>query len=130
MTTYKHLINYAKTLIAYARRLRREMTDAEQKLWSLIRNNQLGVKFRRQVVFDHYILDFYSIKAKLVIELDDSQHITDEGMAKDGKRDTFLKGNGLEVLRFSDADVLLNINGVMQIILDKIKERIHQRTSS
>lgn len=99
------------------------MTDAEHKLWARIRNNQLGVKFRRQVVFDCYILDFYSVQGKLVIELDGGQHYTDEGKAKDNKRDAYLKEHGFEVLRFTDIEVLKNTDDVIQVVLNRIKEK-------
>ena len=124
MKKYTHLPHYTKPLIPLARELRREMTDAEHKLWSQIRDNKLGIKLRRQVVFGPYILDFFSAKAKLVLELDGGQHNTDEGIAKDKKRDTYLKEHGLEVLRFSDIEVLQNTSGVLQIIYDKIKEKV------
>ncbi len=124
MKKYTHLPHYTKPLIPLARELRREMTNAEHKLWSQIRDNKLGIKLRRQVVFGPYILDFYSAKAKLVLELDGGQHNTDEGIAKDKKRDTYLKEHGLEVLRFSDIEVLQNTSGVLQIIYDKIKEKV------
>ena len=96
------------------------MTDAERKLWSRLRNNQMGVHFRRQVPFGKYILDFFSLKAKLVIELDGSQHYTDEGLAKDAIRDAFLRENGLIVLRFSDHEFLTNTYGVMQVIYEHV----------
>ncbi len=124
MKKYTHLPHYTKPLIPLARELRREMTDAEHKLWSQIRDNKLGIKLRRQVVFGPYILDFFSAKAKLVLELDGGQHNTDEGIVKDKKRDTYLKEHGLEVLRFSDIEVLQNTSGVLQIIYDKIKEKV------
>ena len=123
MKKYTHLPQYTKPLIPLARELRREMTDAEHKLWSQIRDNKLGIKLRRQVVFGPYILDFFSAKAKLVLELDGGQHYTAEGIAKDKKRDAYLKEHGLEVLRFSDIEVLQNTSGVIQTIYDKIKEK-------
>ena len=127
MKQYKHLPNYTKPLIPFARKLRREMTDAEYKLWSQIRDNQLGIKLRRQVVFGPYILDFFSAKAKLVIELDGGQHNTEEGIIKDQIRDAYLNENGLEVLRFSDIEVLENITGVMQTIYEAIKKNKQSR---
>jgi len=126
----KHLPNYTKALIPKARRLRKEMTDAERKLWSRLRNNQLGVKFRRQVPFDNYILDFYSPGAKLCIELDGSQHSTDEGIEKDKKRDRDLGVQGVEVLRISDYEALTNTDGVLQIIYEKVKKRLGRQTPS
>ena len=80
----------------------------------------MGVHFRRQVPFGKYILDFFSLKAKLVIELDGSQHYTDEGLAKDAIRDAFLRDNGLTVLRFSDHEFLTNTYGVLQVIYEQV----------
>jgi len=97
------------------------MTDAERKLWSLLRNNGLGVKFRRQVPYDLYILDFYCVKARLVIEVDGAQHFTAEGKRRDALRDADLRSDGLEVLRFANADVLTNSDGVEQVIFEKIE---------
>jgi very-short-patch-repair endonuclease len=97
------------------------MTDAERKLWSILRNKRLGVKFRRQVPYDLYILDFYSVKAKLVIEVDGAQHFTPEGNRRDEIRDADLRSDGLEVLRFTNGDVLTNSEGVEQIIYNKIQ---------
>jgi very-short-patch-repair endonuclease len=107
-----HLPRYTKSLIPKSRKLRRDMTDAERKLWSLLRNNRLGVKFRRQVPYDFYILDFYCVKARLVIEVDGAQHFTREGKRWDKIRDADLRSDGLEVLRFTNAEVLTNIDGV------------------
>ena len=87
------------------------MTDAERKLWSLLRNNRLGVKFRRQVPYNLYILDFYCVKAKIVIEVDGAQHFTHGGKRRDG----------LEILRFTNADVLMNSKGVELVIFEKVK---------
>ncbi len=103
---HKHLPHYTKLLISNARRLRRDMTDAERKLWSLLRHNQLGVKFRRQTPFGKYILDFYSAKAKVGVELDGSQHYTKTGQRKDEERDRYLRERGVEVFRFSDTECL------------------------
>ena len=116
----KYYLKYPERNIKLARKLRREMTDAERKLWSEIRRKQIGARFRRQVAFGPYILDFFSIDAKLVIELDGGQHYTEEGRRKDRIRDTYLKEQGLTVLRFSDNDVLTNIDGVGQVIWSRV----------
>lgn len=116
----KYFLKYPKSSISNARKLRREMTIAEQKLWARLRNNLMGVHFRRQVPFGRYILDFFSLKAKLVIELDGSQHYTDGGLAKDAIRDAFLRENGLTVLRFSDHEFLTNTYGVLQVIYEHV----------
>jgi len=93
------------------------MTDAERNLWSKIRNNQLGVKFKRQEPIGNYIVDFVSYQNQIIIELDGSQHIDSK---KDKIRDQWFQKQGYIVLRFWDNDVLKNIAGV----LINIKEHI------
>ena len=127
---HKHFAHYTKSSIPNARRLRREMTDAERKIWSRLRNDRLEIKFRRQVPFGKYILDFYCAKAKLCVELDGSQHYTDEGRQKDEMRDSYLQEQGVEVLRFSDIEALKNTNGVLQTIYEKVHERLQDETPS
>jgi very-short-patch-repair endonuclease len=94
--------------------LRKELTPAEYKLWSRIRNDQLGVTFRRQHGIGKYISDFCSPKAKLVIELDGSQHLEQEEY--DRERTEYLESQGYEVIRFWNSDVLNNIEGVILAI--------------
>lgn len=106
--------------------MRHDMTAAEKKLWSLLRNNRLGVKFRRQVPYGRYILDFYCVKARLVIEVDGAQHHTPEGKRKDAIRDAYLRSDGLEVLRFLNDEVLSNEDGVEQVVLDKVQGAMKQ----
>ena len=97
------------------------MTDAEKKLWSILRNNRLGAKFRRQVPYGPYILDFYCVKARLVIELDGSQHYTPDGKRRDAIRDAYLRNDGLEVVRFLNDEVFVNEEGVEQVICEKVQ---------
>ena len=112
------MLQYNKELKENSRSLRKNMTDAERFLWSKIRNRQIkDYRFIRQKIIGNYIIDFYCPKACLIIELDGSQHYTDEGMKKDEIRDKFLAGLGFRVLRFSDRDILKNINGVIDEIL-------------
>jgi len=93
------------------------MTDAEILLWSKIKGKQLkGVQFYRQKIIGRYIVDFYCATAKLVIEVDGGQHYTDDGRTRDAIRDAYMKCLGLKVLRFSDIDVLTNIEGVVEHI--------------
>ena len=127
---HKHLPNYSTKSIPNARRLRRDMTNAERRIWSKLRNNQFGIKFRRQVPFDKYILDFYCAKLKLCIELDGSQHYIEEGRKKDIARDRYLKAQGVEVIRFSDYEALSNTIGVLQTIYEKINESLSHETPS
>jgi very-short-patch-repair endonuclease len=97
------------------------MTEAEQLLWSRLRRKQLkGSQFYRQKIIGNYIVDFYCAEAKLVIELDGSQHYSEIGRMKDGVRDDYLAEMGLRVIRFSDRDVLLNIDGVLVKIWENL----------
>jgi very-short-patch-repair endonuclease len=82
------------------------MTDAEKKLWAFLRDNQLGVKFRRQFPIGKYVLDFYSHEAKLNIELDGAHHYSDEGTRNDEERDSDLEQQGIKVLRYSNPEVM------------------------
>ena len=121
MKEHKHFPNYTASLVGNARLLRREMTNAERKLWNCLRGKQMKFNFRRQIPFDQYILDFYCPKANLVIEVDGGQHYTKEGIIRDQMRDSYLQQHGLKVLRVSDRDVLMNISGVHQKIYEEIE---------
>jgi very-short-patch-repair endonuclease len=122
----KYFLKYPESTLSKARKLRGNMTEAERKLWRLLRHNQLGVHFRRQVPFGSYILDFFCFQAKLVIELDGSQHYyAKAGSVSDSKRDTYLKNQGLTVLRFNNKEFLRNPDAVVQAIYEYI-----QKTSS
>ena len=103
------------------RELRQNQTDAEELLWSYLRNNQFeGVKFFRQYGVGRYILDFYCAEFRLAIELDGSQHMEELGQEYDKQRTAYLNGLGVKVLRFWNNEVLTNIAGV----LEQIKTRI------
>ena len=102
-----------------ARRLRVGQTDAEQKLWYHLRNRQLqGWKFRRQHRIDRYIADFACPDAGLIVELDGSRH--GEQRTYDEARTRKLETMGYRVLRFWDNDVLTNIEGVLEVILEAL----------
>jgi len=102
-----------------AKNLRINQTDAEKILWKLLKSKQLdNTKFRRQQPIGNYIVDFVSLDKKLVIELDGGQHAEDEN--KDQKRDRWLISQGFKVLRFWNNDVLQNIEGVLESIMEKI----------
>src|SRR6266700_664217 len=89
----------------FAKKLRKDQTDTEKKLWGLLRSRQLaGYKFRRQRVIGSYIVDLCCLTPKLVIELDGGQH--QENKAYDEKRTSFLIAQGFQVIRFWDNDVL------------------------
>lgn len=107
--------------ISKCRRLRKNQTDAERKLWLALRNHQLGnVKFRRQHAIDKYIVDFYCPRYKIAIEADGGQHYEDRCRRYDLVRTKELGKCGIKVLRFSDLDVLNNIEGVCEEILNNL----------
>ena len=111
------MLSYNKNLKQYSRTLRRNMTDVEKLLWSRLKGKQLkGFQFNRQKPIGNYIVDFYCLPAKLVIEVDGGQHYTSDGKEKDRVRDDYMAQNGLSVLRFSDRDVFENLDGVVETI--------------
>ncbi|RIK28393.1 MAG: hypothetical protein DCC56_16530 [Anaerolineae bacterium] len=99
-------------------KLRKELTLAERKLWSVIRNDNLGVNFRRQHAIGNYIPDFACIEKKLVIELDGSQHLEQEEY--DEERTKYLESLGYKVIRFWNNDVMKDIDSVVLAILHAI----------
>ena len=96
-----------------AKPLRRDLTDAERKLWRLLRGTQLGMKFRRQHPYLNYVLDFVCLDATLVIEIDGSQH---SESTRDVERDHVLAAAGFRVLRFWNNEVLEKTDAVMEAI--------------
>jgi very-short-patch-repair endonuclease len=102
----------------HAIELRKESTPAERKLWARLRNNQLGVTFRRQHAIGFYIPDFCSPKAKLIIELDGSQHLEQEEY--DQERTEYLENQGYKVIRFWNNDVMKDIESVILSIVQAL----------
>lgn len=99
-----------------ARRLRREQTDAEGKLWYLLRNRRLaGYKFKRQFPIGPFIADFACAELKLIIEADGGQHA--DRQSYDERRTRWLESEGWRVLRFWNNEVLENIEGVTETVL-------------
>lgn len=97
--------------------MRSNMTDAEKHLWSKLKMRQVkGYWFYRQKPIGGYIADFYCPKARLVIEVDGGQHFEDEAVKYDKVRDESMEGLELKVLRFTNTDVLNNIDGVIEVI--------------
>jgi very-short-patch-repair endonuclease len=101
--------------------LRKELTPAERKLWAVIRNDQLGVNFRRQHAIGIYIPDFVCIEKKLIIELDGSQHLEQEEYDKE--RTKYLKSQGYKVIRFWNNDIIKNIEGVILAIMNALEKQ-------
>lgn len=110
--------NYNNSKLKERRRsLRRNQTDAEIKLWSVLRNRQCnGYRFLRQYSISPYILDFFCPKLRLAIELDGGQHVGQK--VYDEQRTKFLVNQNITVLRFWDNEVLENLEGVYQRILE------------
>ena len=91
------------------------MTDAEKLLWSKVRGKQLnGFQFYRQKIIGNSIADFYWPKTRLVVEIDGGQHYRAEGKEKDRLRDEYMARAGITVLRFSDREVLENLESVLE----------------
>ena len=108
----------------FAQQLRTQLTDCERLLWRQLRNRGLaGLKFRRQHPCPPYVLDFYCAELHLVIELDGGQHYDEAGLAKDRVRTAYLRRQGLEVLRFSNLDVLQNMDGVRAEVMRWVEVR-------
>jgi very-short-patch-repair endonuclease len=105
-------------LLDNARRLRKEMTPQERKLWYLFLQ-KYPIKIYKQRIIGSYIVDFYCASANLVIEVDGSQHYDADGMVYDEQRTEYLRALGLEVVRYSNADINARF--------DRVCEDIHQR---
>jgi len=104
-----------------ARQLHRNMTPAEAKLWAHLRSHRLNnIHFRNQHAIGNYIVDFCSPKHKLIIELDGSQHL--DQAEYDTERTAFLQAKGYRILRFWNVQVMNDINGVIQTIIDILEE--------
>jgi very-short-patch-repair endonuclease len=115
------MLPYNKKLKNLARELRKNMTDAERRLWSRIRRKQLkNYQFYRQKNIGNYIVDFYCPAAKIIVEVDGGHHYLNENIQKDELRDNYLSNLGFTVLRFSDRDIFKNIDGVLQEIFDHL----------
>jgi very-short-patch-repair endonuclease len=108
-----------------ARSLRKNATMAERILWASLRQlKPAGLHFRRQAPFRHYILDFACHSAKLVVEVDGSQHADPEDMHHDAIRTAFLNSQGYRVLRFWNVDVITNSRGISDAICVIAKTRL------
>ena len=115
------MLPYDRRLRDRSQHLRNKMTPAEQFLWSKIRGKKFKKHwFYRQKPVGIYITDFYCPKAKLVIEVDGSQHLSSKNLEYDRARSEYMKSTGLCILRFTNAEVLTNIEGVLEKIEEKI----------
>ncbi len=110
-----------KNIVPFAKELRKNMTKEERRMWyDFLRN--YPIRFTKQKVLGKYIADFYCAKAKLVIELDGSQHYEDIGIINDEQRTKYLENYGIKVIRFSNLDVLMNFEAVCTLIDNTVKD--------
>ncbi|MBN1424416.1 endonuclease domain-containing protein [Candidatus Fermentibacteria bacterium] len=111
------IIRYAPRLKRPARVLRATLTDSERRLWSRLRRKQLhGMQFYRQKPIGDYIVDFYAPAARLVVEIDGSQHGEPAQANRDARRDRYLAGIGLQVMRFNSSEVIKDTVAVVETI--------------
>ena len=114
-----------KQLVPFAKQLRKEMTKEERHLWyDFLRS--YPVRFSKQKVLGKYIVDFYSAEAKIVIELDGSQHYEDQNIKQDAERTSFLEGYGLTVIRIPNNEVNTNFRSVCEYIDTTVKQSLSQ----
>src|SRR4029450_7211241 len=101
-----------------ARQLRRKRTTAQRRLWRELRQlKQIGCKFRQQVPIDHFIVDFACLSERLIIEVDGGTHSTGRGVARDVRRERYLKDQGFRIVRVWNSNVGQNLEGVMDTIV-------------
>ena len=114
-------------IVPFAKELRKNMTKEERHLWyDFLRGYPM--KFTRQKVLGKYIADFYSAEAKLVIELDGSQHYEDVNTEKDAERTAFLEGYGLTIIRIPNNEVSRNFRGVCEYIDAAVRQSLSQKS--
>lgn len=115
--------DHSRRLLDFAREMRKAPTDAERKLWYLLRRDKLdGYRFRRQVPVAGYILDFCCLRAGLGVEADGGQHCDDWGRQYDRKRSEALLAKGIRIIRFSDYDILKFPDAVQETIYRALTE--------
>ena len=116
-----------KQLVPLAKQLRKEMTKEERHFWyDFLRT--YPIRFSRQKILGKYIADFYSAEAKLVIELDGSQHYQNGNAEKDAERSAFLEGYGLTVIRIPNNEVTRNFRGVCEFIDTTVRQSLSQKS--
>ena len=118
------MIHYDHKNVEFARKMRKNMTPWETKLWYQFLS-KYAIRFQRQKPIDNYIVDFYCAKAKLVIELDGSGHYEPISEEKDKVRTNKLESRGLKILRFCNLDVDKNFYGVCTLIDEEVRKRVN-----
>lgn len=110
--------------------LRNNMTEPEKRLWQILRNKQMGIKFRRQHGIGHYIADFYCPELKMVIEVDGESHFSEEAIGYDKIRDDFMLSLDIITIRLKNDTIMKNIEGVHQYIKHQIDLRSERQKSN
>ncbi|HOU09917.1 MAG TPA: endonuclease domain-containing protein [Clostridiales bacterium] len=110
-------------LLNHAKELRKNMTPQERRLWYVFLRGR-PEKWYKQRIIDHYIADFYCASAKLIIELDGSQHYFEENLDYDNERTVMLNQHGLQVLRFSNLDINVSFDEVCEQIDRIVREKL------
>ena len=123
------MLSYNANLKDEPRQLRKNLTDSEKALWSRLRNKQiLGIQFYRPKPLGDYIVDFFAPRAKLVVEVDGSQHTEGNHVEKDRIRNGYLASLGLKVMRFNSREVLKESDAVVEEIYRIIKDQLKQKS--
>ncbi|OGY36685.1 MAG: hypothetical protein A3E36_03870 [Candidatus Andersenbacteria bacterium RIFCSPHIGHO2_12_FULL_45_11b] len=115
-----HLFNQ-KSHTKLRKDLRNQISQPEVVLWQRLRRKQLGgYRFRRQFGIGRYVVDFYCPKLRLVIEIDGDSHYTDEAQAYDAERTEYLNNCGIQVLRYTNTEIMKNVDGVVERISEVV----------
>ncbi|MBC7829275.1 MAG: endonuclease domain-containing protein [Chitinophagaceae bacterium] len=112
----------SKKIFQYAEALRKNMTVAEKIIWERLSKNQLGVRIRRQHPVWKYVADYYCHELKLIIEIDGGIHLSKENNEYDIRREVTLKELGIEIIRFTNEQVINELEYVIEVISEKITE--------
>jgi very-short-patch-repair endonuclease len=107
---------------SFRKQLRNNPTLAEARLWYFLRGGKVGAKFRRQYGVGDYVLDFYSPELRLAIEVDGDSHFSVEGQEHDSVRAEFLETRGIQVIRFTNREVLEVCDEVVEVIREMVME--------
>lgn len=114
---------YYQLFKGFAKRLKLTQTEAEKALWPHLCKKQLGVRFRRQYIIGEYIADFACLPKRLIIEVDGGYHLEEQKIKADAFRTNRLEALGFKVIRFTNEDVLENIEEVIKIIKETIQNQ-------
>ena len=118
-------LDYNKSNITLAKNLRKNATEQEKRLWYDFLS-KYEIRFQRQKAIDNFIADFYCHKAKLIVEIDGSQHYTSEGIQKDEFRTEILEGYDLKIIRFTNRQISTNFRGVCEYIDTAVKASLRE----